>query len=175
MRESLALAGVARADWSVTLAGSSENEDGPSGGLAELQLEFWTEARKALGATGVFPSLRNPPDQNWFSIGLGRAYVHMDLIVSFREKRVGGKVLIEAERVDKALPQLTAERAEIEKALGFAMDRDPYPEKEQRTIVVWRGVDVTRKENWPAAIDVLTSIAVKLYGAFAPRVVLLDL
>lgn len=173
--QALELAGIPRTEWSVAYAGGSD-DGGPVGSeLAALQVEFWTEARKSLAASGVFPSLRNPPDYNWFTIGLGRSGISLELIVSFREQRVGAKLMLNPGRVEKALPQLTAQRAEIEKELGFATDWDPYPEKKQRTVVVWRGIDVTQKENWPAAIDVITSLAVKMYGAFAPRVLRLEL
>lgn len=176
-RQALELAGIPRSEWSVAYAGAGGGEDEERGGseLAALQLEFWTEARKSLVASGAFPSLRNPPDYNWFVIGLGRSGFALELIVSFRERRVGAKILIDGPRVEKGLPQLTAQRGEIEKELGFAPDWDPYPEKKQRTIVVWRGVDVNERENWAPAIDVLTGLAVKMYGAFAPRVGRLEL
>jgi hypothetical protein len=171
----LRAAGVADDEWTISYSGEADDDEPAGSEFKALQLEFWTAARSSLVESGVFPSVRNPPAQMWFDLALGRSGIHISLLVSFRERRVGAKIVIGPHRVERALPQLTSQKVTIEQELGFSLDWDPYPEKKIRTLAYWRPLDVSSRDNWAEAIQWLTSVAARMYRVFAPRVARLEL
>jgi hypothetical protein len=56
----------------------------------KLQLEFWTQFREAMKATGQMTSLRAPRPQYWYDIPLGRSNIHLSLTANTYENKVGG-------------------------------------------------------------------------------------
>lgn len=179
--QAVQLAGLVQEDWSVEyLASASGDDDGElpaevSSQVKQLQLEFWTETRAALQQTGKFPSLQTPRPQYWFDIALGRSGVHMSLTANTMDKRVGARLVLSAERGERALELLMAQREAIERDLDLKLDWNPYPEKRIKTVRVTHPADLLDRASWPDAIAWLTKTAAAFYAAFAPRVAQLDL
>ena len=90
-----------------------------------------------------------------------------------------GEIIPEAalsnEIAKAALPQLEKDRAEIEKEIGEPLIWNPYPNKRDKIIGLFRQVDLSDREAWPEYCDWLLQTVVKLRMAFMSRVKALDL
>jgi Domain of unknown function (DUF4268) len=143
--------------------------------VKQLQLEFWTETRAALQATGKFQSLQTPRPRHWFNLALGRSGLHLSLSANTMDKKVGVKVVLQPETADRALSALLEQREAIERELDAKLDWNPYPEKRIKTIVLTHPANLQDRASWPAAIGWLTKTATTFHAVFAPRVAQLDL
>lgn len=143
--------------------------------MKQLQLEFWTEARVALQQTGKFPSLHTPRPRYWFDVALGRTGIHLSLTANTMDKRVGVKVVLMPDKVERALPILPEQREAIEHELDAKLDWNPYPKKRVKTIALTHPANILDRTTLPAAIGWLAKTAVAFHTVFAPRVAQLDL
>ena len=141
----------------------------------KLQLDFWTQFRDAMKATGKISSLRSPRPQYWYDIPLGRSNIHLSLTANTYENRIGVRVYIRGLVADAALKQLEPQREEIEKEIGAKLDWNPHPEKQDKTIVLRMKADLQNREKWSEYITWLIETALKFREAFSDRVKNLDL
>jgi hypothetical protein len=141
----------------------------------QLQLEFWTEIKKWLEATGEIRSLRIPRPRYWYDVALGRAGIHLSLFANTQGKKVGVRVVFASGLGDRALSQLEPMRADIEREVGTPLEWNPHPHKAIKTVRVERDGDIAVREQWPVLADWLSKTTVAMRRAFAPRVADLDL
>jgi hypothetical protein len=140
-----------------------------------LQLEFWTEVRSCLKATGKFPTLQSPRAQYWFEVALGRAHIHLSLTANTYDKRVGVRLYLGHRVAEQALQQLEPRRQQIEHEIGSTLEWNPYPEKRDKIIRLTRPGDIADRATWPELLPWITATTVAFKQAFAPRIVQLDL
>ena len=148
---------------------------GPITETKKLQLEFWTMFREQLLKHKVVPSAQTPRPQYWFDISLGRSNLHLSCIANTWEGRIGVRVYIGNKIADLALPQLEAQRKEIEAEIGEPLKWNPYPEKQDKIIVLDRMVDLHDRSQWDGYVSWLVERVDKFRKAFAPRVKALKL
>jgi hypothetical protein len=99
--------------------------EGATGGRKEelsearrVQLDFWTQFRERLLAARIVSSAQKARAQYWFEVPVGRAHFVLSNIANTYDNRVGVRVYIGNKVADRALPQLTAQKQEIEEAIG---------------------------------------------------------
>ena len=112
-----------------------------SGSLTDakkLQLEYWTEFRRRLLASKAVPSAQAARPQYWYDIALGKSGIHLSAIASTYNDQVGIKVYIHSTLADAALPQLEAQRDEIEAEVGEKLQWNPNPENRDKIIALYR-------------------------------------
>ena len=168
-RVALACVSIGADDWEVIREVDASDEKATP---KSLRLQFWTELRNALASTGAFSQPLNRPSGNGFySLKLGRAGTQLRLSASFSEARISSKVLVEEHLADAFFASVIGERQAIEREVGCTLEWDPNPKSAVRMVGVTQTVEpLTARENWPAAVRELASLAAKMHHAFAARV-----
>lgn len=98
------LAGLGPDEWQILFekvgGGVEDDESGSTDAptaVKQLQMDFWTQVKPALEATGKFSSLRSPRPQYWYDISLGRTNFHLTLTANVAENRVGANIALEGD------------------------------------------------------------------------------
>jgi len=141
----------------------------------QLQLGFWTAFRDRLIEAKVVPSAHTPRPQYWFDVALGKAGIHLSCTANTHEGKIGVRVYIQNRIAEKALPQLEAQRQEIEDALGFTLEWNPNKENRDKVIVAYHDADLSDKSRWDEYLAWLVETTAKFRKVFGPRVKKLDL
>lgn len=136
----------------------------------KLQLEFWTQFRSRLLDKKIVSSVQAARPQYWFNIPLGRAYIHISATANTWDGRVGVRVYLSNKVADAALKQLERQRAEIESEIGEKLQWNPFPDKKDKIIVVYRPADLDDRSKWPEYLGWLIDRVGKFKRAFGPRV-----
>lgn len=140
-----------------------------------LQLQFWTEFRSRLLATGKVPSVQSARPQYWYDVSLGRSGIVLSHTLNTTDKRIGVRVYISNKVAGAALPQLLAMREEVEREIGASLQWDPYPDKMDRIIALQREADVTDRGKWDEYLTWMVDTTLRFRTAFGKRVKALDL
>lgn len=141
----------------------------------QLQFDFWTAFRDRLIESKVLTSTHTPRAQYWFDIALGRSNIFLSNIVDTYAGRIGVRVYIGNRVAALALPQLEREKAAIEAEIGEKLTWNPFPEKQDKIIALFKQVDLANRAAWPEYIEWLVEKAIKFRKTFMPRVKSLDL
>lgn len=170
--QALQAAGVGPEDWHVervSLAPSDDADDEPSD-TKQLQLEFWTQVRAALDASGAFSSLQAPRPRYWFDIAIGRSGYWLSLNANVAHGKLGVKMMLGEEEAE-TMAALQADRTAIEKAIGVDLEWNPYPDKKFKAIRTTRLLQFGDRASWPEAINWMTKTTIAFKQEFGPRVV----
>jgi hypothetical protein len=141
----------------------------------QLQLEFWTEVRKTLEASGQFKSLQAAKGRYWFNIAIGRAHVFISLIANSWDGFVGVRLYMNHRVADQVLRSLSPDRETIEQEMGERLEWNPFPEKMDKIIRLNRQGDISNREQWPELARWLTHEAIEFKRSFAPRILRMNL
>jgi Protein of unknown function DUF262/Protein of unknown function (DUF1524)/Domain of unknown function (DUF4268) len=170
--QALQAAGVGPEDWHVervSLAPTDEADEEPSE-TKQLQLEFWTQVRAALDASGAFSSLQAPRPRYWFDIAIGRSGYWLSLNANVAHGKLSVKMMLGEEEAD-TMAALQADRTAIEKAIGMVLEWNPYPDKKFKAIRITRILQFGDRATWPDAINWMTKTTIAFKQEFGPRVV----
>ena len=148
---------------------------GPITDTKKLQLEFWTLFRDQLLKRKVMTSAQTPQPRYWFNISLGRSHIHLSCIANTFAGRIGLRVYISNKIADQALPQLGAQRKEIEAEIGEPLQWDPNPDKQDKIIMLDRVADLDDRSKWDEYVSWLVDHVDKFRKVFGPRVKALTL
>jgi len=151
---------------------------GESGELTEtrqLQLDFWTAFRDRLLQAKVLSTAHKPRPQYWFNVNLGRSGIHISCTANTYEGKIGVRVYISNKIVDKVLPQLVAQREEIEKELDLSLEWDPHKDARDKIIVIYHDADLQDRSRWDEYLDWLVDTTSRFRRVFMPRVKKLSL
>jgi hypothetical protein len=140
-----------------------------------LQLDFWTTFREKLLQAKVVPSAQKARGQYWFDVALGRSGFCLSNIADTYGRRVGVRVYISNKVAPRALPQLLAQKEEIEKELGEHLEWDANPEARDKIIALYHTADIHDRAQLGEQTAWLVSMVAKFRKVFMPRVRDLDL
>ncbi len=174
--QALQAVGMGPEDWQVervSLAAGGDDENEEPSETKQLQLEFWTQARAALDATGVFSSLQTPRPQYWFDIAIGRSGFWLALNANVAHGKLIVKLMLD-EETSEAMALLQADRVTIEQEIGAALEWNPYPGKKAKAIRITRPTQFSDRGAWPEAMTWLTGTAIAFKRAFGPRIAALE-
>ena len=141
----------------------------------QLQLDFWTAFRDALVEAKVVTSAHTPRPQYWFDINLGKSGIHISCTANTYDGKIGVRVYISNKIADKALPQLEAQREQIEKEIGLSLEWNPNEDARDKIIVTHRDADLQDRSRWDEYMSWLVEMTAKFRKAFMPRVKRLSL
>ena len=68
-----------------------------------------------------------------------------------------------------------SQREQIEQVLGERLDWNPFPNKRDKIIGVYREADLDKQENWPEYVAWMVNRIQRFREVFGPRVKDLDL
>ncbi|WP_256807004.1 DUF4268 domain-containing protein [Bradyrhizobium sp. Bra64] len=143
---------------------------GPVSEARQLQGEFWTGFREVLLTKKIVGSAQAARPQYWFNVALGRANVHLSNIASVADSRIGVRVYISNRIASEALPQLEAQKAEIETEIGSSLKWNPNPNAIDKVIVLDRAADLADRTKWPEYFEWLCEQVSRFKKAFEPRI-----
>jgi hypothetical protein len=76
---------------------------------------------------------------------------------------------------DAALGQLLAMKSDIEREVGEPLTWNPYPEKQDKSIVLHRSANLSERPSWASHLEWMATTIDKMRKAFGPRIRALDL
>ncbi|MCR9145550.1 MAG: DUF4268 domain-containing protein [bacterium] len=138
--------------------------------VAQLQLRFWEELRERLLADGQFLSLKNPRGQYSYNVPIGNAQICINNIATTMFQRVGVRIRLKKRVAQSAMEILSAQKAEIEKEIGEALEWDSDPEYTHKYISLYKTADLFDEKTWPALLDWMADRVVRFRDAFEKRV-----
>lgn len=136
----------------------------------QMQLEFWTEFRELLLKKKIVPSAQTPRPQYWFDVPVGKSNVFISNILDTSNERIGVRLYIGNRVVDSILPVLMKEKEEIETEIGEGLIWNPMPNKRDKTIGLFKKVDLSDRELWPEYCEWLAENVAKFKKSFSSRV-----
>jgi len=149
---------------------------GPLSEIRRTQLDFWTEFAKGLADKSILTSPRAPAPRYWYDVPLGRTGMHLSNWANVNAKRIGVRVYLTGRyNGQAALAQLLAEKEAIESELGEKLIWDANPEARDKTIVLYRRADLSKREQWDKHLDWMLDMTARFRKTFMPRVKSLDL
>ncbi len=141
-----------------------------------LQLEWWTLFREKLLEAGIVGSAQSPRPRYWYNVALGKTGIVLSNVCDTWGGRIGVRVyMVGRHNGDAALEQLMQQRGEIEAELGMELHWNPNPENRDKTIAVFRDIDLSARDEWDEHIGWLVDTTAKFREVFGPRVKALDL
>jgi Domain of unknown function (DUF4268) len=143
---------------------------GPLSGARQLQGEFWTAFREQLLAKKVVVSAQAARPQYWFNVSLGRSYIYLSNIASVTDERIGVRVYISNRIASEVLPQLEAQKSEIELEISSSLKWNPNPNAIDKVIVLDRTADLNDRSKWPEYLEWLCENVSRFKKAFEPRI-----
>ncbi len=138
--------------------------------IKKLELEFWTLFREKLLATKELPSVQSARPQAWFDVALGRSGIFISNNVNTWDNKITLKVYISHKVADIYLPKLIEQKVEIEEEIGERLIWNPFPEKLDKTIILYKDFDLNDKERWTECLIWMVDNTLKFRKAFAPRI-----
>ena len=136
----------------------------------KFQLDFWTEFKIKLEATGKIPSLQTPQPHNWYDVRIGRSNILLNNVCNTQKNFVGVKLYIRNPVVDIYYPALEARRYEINHALGCEPQWDANPKAKDKTIALFLQTDLTDSQKVEEALAWLVEQTVIFYNVFSKEV-----
>jgi hypothetical protein len=103
-------------------------------------------------------------------VPLGRTHIHLSHVLNTWDSKVGIRVHIGNRIGDSALPQLEQDPITIEQEIGAKLEWNPYPEKRDKIIGLFREIDLENRAAWPEYCEWLIDKTIKFRKAFMPRV-----
>ena len=133
----------------------------------KFQFDFWSRFRDKLLDTNTISSLQTPRPQYWFNISLGKTYLFLSATCNTSENVVGVKIYIGNKIADKMLPFLENQKEEVERSIGQKLTWNPYPEKQDKMIVLERSTDLSDPREVEEALDWLVEYTLNFREVFS--------
>lgn len=138
----------------------------------QRQLQFWTALVEYLDAHKIPVKPQKPSPQHWLNSNpLGRSGFHVTSTVHSRDQRIGAEVYISHQQSKEFFQKLLAQRAEIEKELGFELEWMELPDSHASRIAIFRpDSDLGNETAWPVYFGWLADKLSRLSSVFRARV-----
>lgn len=164
-------------DWIKGGAGGGGGGGGGGGVVTEtklLQQEYWRALREYLAErkSNLKPQKAHP--QHWLTVSIGRSNFNMAALVNTPDNRIGVEVYMSGPQAKQHFKRLEAERAQIEKEFGEALDWRELPQKEASRILVMReNASIKDRALWPDQHAWLADKLERMDRVFRPRILAL--
>lgn len=133
-------------------------------------LDFWTNFKAKLEATGQIPTLQTPRQQNWYDVRIGRSNIMLNMLCNTQKNFVGVRLYIRNSVVDKYYPVLKARKDEINSALGCDPIWDCNPSAKDKTIGLNYKTDLTNPEKVEETLEWMVQQTIIFYNVFSKEV-----
>ena len=136
----------------------------------QLQLEFWQELNAALSLRTNLKS-QKPRPQHWSSVSIGKSGFSIGGLVNSRDGKISVEFHMSSEDAKAHFIELSDEREEIERQLGFQPDWLQLPHRRACRIVYHReDSDLENRDQWLVFIDWMLEHLQIFDGVFRQRV-----
>lgn len=140
-----------------------------------LQGEFWNSFKEYIEQSGTLLKLRRPRPQHWYSISVGRSKFNINLTVNTQKKRLGCEIYIRGENAKGAFSYLKEQSRDIESELGYELDWQELPDKQDARIIYYSDGDILDKNSWETYFDWFKEQSESFHKVFSNRIKNLDL
>jgi len=137
----------------------------------QLQLKFWTAliGRLAKAAPQIRP--QKPRPQHWLNNSIGRSSFGLNITANTRDERLGVELWIPGEAAKQHFANLSAQKSDIEKKLGFELDWQELPDAKACRIATWYPkASIEDESRWGEYFDWLTQRLLKMDQVLRPIV-----
>ena len=135
-----------------------------------LQKEFWTELVDYFTENNSFLKLRSPRPQQWFNLAIGHSKFSLTLTVNTKTNQLGSEVYIRGIDAKKWFNQLYENKDEIENELGFQLNWQELPEKQDCRLRYFTDGDIRDRESWNKCFDWMKGKSETIHKVFSPRI-----
>lgn len=162
-------------DWSQSVAQAARAIDDAE--LSEtrlLQRDYWTAFDQVLSAAhGPIRGGRKAQPQSWMGYSIGRSHFSLNAVMIRPRRLVRAELYISSDRSKTFLQSLAAQKDDIERDLGFALDWEEMS-RDCRVSVSLGDVDPENRADWPRQHEWLAKRLNDMHRVLSPRVRLLD-
>lgn len=159
---------------SIDDADDSDDESKPLSPTRQRQLAFWKRLVACVVAQSEAVRPQKPAPQHWLNISIGRAGFAIVPSVNQRIGRLGVEIMVAGQTPKEHFRALLAQRDEIERRLGFALEWMELPDARQCRIVVWRNDSPLQDEDrWEDYVKWMAEAILRMDAVFRPVVKLL--
>jgi hypothetical protein len=102
-----------------------------------LQQKFWVALIERLARNAPCIRPQKPRPQHWLNNSIGRSGFGLNITANTRDARLGVELWIPGADAKRHFANLSAQRASIENALGFALDWQELPDAKGCRIATW--------------------------------------
>jgi hypothetical protein len=102
-----------------------------------LQQKFWVALIERLSRNAPHIRPQKPRPQHWLDNSIGRTGFGLNITANTRDERLGVELWIPGAEAKTHFANLSAQRQEIEKALGFELDWQELPDAKACRIATW--------------------------------------
>ena len=102
-----------------------------------LQQKFWVALIERLSRNAPHIRPQKPRPQHWLDNSIGRTGFGLNITANTRDERLGVELWIPGAEAKTHFANLSAQREEIEKALGFELDWQELPDAKACRIATW--------------------------------------
>jgi hypothetical protein len=164
-------------DWSQSVAQAARAIDDTE--LSEtriMQRAYWTAFDKVLSALGgPVSGGKKPQPQSWMAYSIGRSHFSVGAAMVRPKRQVRAELYISGNRAKAFFHLLAAQKTEIERELGFALDWEELPEgQDSRISVSLDGADPENEGDWTRQHEWLARRLNEMHRVLAPRIRALD-
>jgi len=164
-------------DWSQSIAQAARAIDDAE--LSEtriMQRAYWTAFDQVLSAAGgPISGGKKPQPQSWMNYSIGKSHIKLAAVMVRPKKQVRTELYISSDKAKAFFNLLEAQKDQIERELGFALDWEELPEGKDSRIVVSLDDAVPENEaDWTRQHEWLARRLNEMHRVLAPRVRLLD-
>ena len=141
-----------------------------------MQRHYWAAFHKALDKLGgTVSGNRKPQPQSWMSYSIGRSGLNLGTVMIRPRKRIRVELYLSTEHAKAFFHLLREQQADVEKELGFPLDWEELPDRQDSRIAVYRDpADPENREDWTRQHKWLAKSINDLHRVFAGRVKVLD-
>lgn len=151
-------------------------EQGTPSESKQRYIEFWTFFADRLNNSQRRIRAPRPSGDYWKTFSLGRSNFSLWAMVGARDEWIGVQVVLYGPRAKHRFRILEADKCEIERELGSAVEWRELPEyKESQIRIRKSAIDPKDVNNWPDICDWLFDWLEKFQAVFRPRIRSLDI
>lgn len=160
-------------DWSRSVAHAARAiDDAEMSDTRLLQLEYWTELDKALGAVGgPVTSGRKAQAQSWMAFPIGRSRFNLGAVMIRPKRVIRAELYISGDDAKAWWNLLHQDREAVERELGYPLEWEDLPSRrDSRVSAYLRDVDPEDRSDWPRQHRWMAERLNDLHRVFCQRV-----
>lgn len=137
----------------------------------QLQQKFWMALIEKLAISAPQIRPQKPRPQHWLNNSIGRAGFGLNITANTRDERLGVELWIPGAEAKQHFKNLSAQKQEIEKQLGFELDWQELPDSLACRIASWYpNASLEDESRWDEYLDWLSQRLVKMDAVLRPIV-----
>lgn len=137
-----------------------------------MHRDYWAGLNAALAVeNGPVSGNKKPQPQSWMSYPIGRFGFYLSGAVARNKRQIRAELYLHGEKAKAFYYLIEAQRADIERDLGYSLSWEELPAGQDCRIAFYReDVDPTDVDDWPAQHKWLAKKLNELHRAFALRI-----